>query len=61
MINEVTVVGSRCGPFSPALNALAQKRLTVEPLIDRIYPLAEGVKAVDHAARVGALKVLLEA
>jgi len=61
VINEVTVVGSRCGPFSPALAALAQKRLMVGPLIDRIYPLAEGIKAVGHAARPGALKVLLEA
>ena len=50
-----------CGPFSPALAAIAQKRLMVGPLIDRIYPLAEGVKAVGHAARPGALKVLLEA
>ncbi len=61
VINEVTVVGSRCGPFSPAFDALAQKRITVGPLIDRIYPLAEGIKAVDHAARPGALKMLLEA
>ena len=61
VINEVTVVGSRCGPFFPALDALAQKRLMVGPLIDRIYPLAEGVEAVGHAAQPGVLKVLLEA
>jgi threonine dehydrogenase-like Zn-dependent dehydrogenase len=59
VINEVTVVGSRCGPFPPALRALAQKHITVTPLIDKTYPLAAGQEAVAHAARPGALKVLL--
>ncbi len=59
VINEVTVVGSRCGLFPPALKALAQKSVTVTPLIERIYPLSEGMDAVTHASRPGALKVLL--
>lgn len=59
VINEVTVVGSRCGRFPPALRALAQRSVSVTPLIDKIYPLAEGVAAVRYAARPGALKVLL--
>jgi threonine dehydrogenase-like Zn-dependent dehydrogenase len=59
VINEVTVVGSRCGPFPPALQALAQGQLSVTPLIDRTYPLTEGVAAVQHAATPGVLKVLL--
>jgi threonine dehydrogenase-like Zn-dependent dehydrogenase len=59
VINEVTVVGSRCGPFAPALQALAQKQVTVTPLIDAVYPLSDGIAAVNHAARSGALKVLL--
>jgi len=59
VIHEVTVIGSRCGPFGPALRALAQKQITVSPLIDKIYPLAEGVAAMRHASRRGALKVLL--
>lgn len=59
VIHEVTVIGSRCGPFSPALHALAQKQITVSPLIDKVYPLAEGVAAMRHARRRGALKVLL--
>jgi threonine dehydrogenase-like Zn-dependent dehydrogenase len=59
VINEVTVVGSRCGPFPPALRALAQQRVTVTPLIDQIYPLSAGSEAVAHAAQPGTLKILL--
>ncbi|GIX48844.1 MAG: alcohol dehydrogenase [Candidatus Tectimicrobiota bacterium] len=59
VIHEVTVVGSRCGPFPPALRALAQRQVIVTPLLDAIYPLAVGADAIAHAARPGALKVLL--
>ncbi|MFQ5902367.1 MAG: zinc-binding dehydrogenase, partial [Candidatus Binatia bacterium] len=59
VINEITIVGSRCGLFPPALRALAQKSVTVSPLIDQVYPLVEGTQAVAHAARRGTLKVLL--
>ena len=59
VINEVTVVGSRCGPFPPALRALAAQHMTVTPLIDHTYALAAGHDAIAHAARPGTLKVLL--
>jgi threonine dehydrogenase-like Zn-dependent dehydrogenase len=59
VINEVTVVGSRCGPFAPALRALAHGQIAVTPLIDHIYPLAAGTEAIAHAARHGAQKILL--
>jgi threonine dehydrogenase-like Zn-dependent dehydrogenase len=59
VINEVTVIGSRCGPFPPALRALEHKRLTVLPLIDQTYPLTAGEAAIAHAARPGTLKILL--
>lgn len=59
VINEVTVIGSRCGPFAPALQALAQDRIAVAPLIEHVYALAAATDAVDHASRRGALKVLL--
>ncbi len=60
VINEITVVGSRCGLFPPALKALAQKKVAVKPLIERIYPLAQGIEAAVHAKHPGALKVLLK-
>ncbi len=61
VINEVTVIGSRCGLFPPALEALATKSVSVAPLIEKIYPLRDGLEAVEHAGRAGALKVLLRA
>jgi threonine dehydrogenase-like Zn-dependent dehydrogenase len=61
VINEVTVVGSRCGPFPPALQALTQRSVSVTPLIEKIYALAEGVTAVNHAARPGVRKILVKA
>lgn len=59
VINEVTVIGSRCGRFPPALQALAHKQIAVAPLITATYPLVNGIAAVKRAAEPGVLKVLL--
>ena len=61
VINEVTVVGSRCGPFLPALAALTLGYVPVSSLIETSYLLSDGIEAVNTAARRGALKVLLRA
>ena len=61
VVNEVTVLGSRCGPFGPALAALAGGRVAVAPLIDAVYPLDQGVAALARAATPGTFKVLLDA
>jgi threonine dehydrogenase-like Zn-dependent dehydrogenase len=60
VIHELTVVGSRCGPFAPALAALAQDAIEVRSLITARRPLRDGVEALRLAAQPGALKVLLE-
>jgi len=60
VVNELTLVGSRCGPFAPALRLLAERRVAVEPLIHARYPLAQAVTAFEHAQRPGVLKVLLD-
>jgi threonine dehydrogenase-like Zn-dependent dehydrogenase len=60
VINEINVIGSRCGPFPDALAALAAKQVSVAPLIEKIYSLDDGLAAVDHAARPGARKILLK-
>lgn len=59
VIDEVTIVGSRCGPFKPALEALAQKKIDVRPLITEVFPLKKGEEAFRKAAERGGLKVLL--
>src|SRR5437879_9850707 len=60
VVNEVTLVGSRCGPFAPALRLLAEGRVAVQPLIHARPPLGEGVAAFGEAQRTGVLKVLVE-
>jgi len=59
VINEITVVGSRCGLFPPALEALTEGTIAVTPLIEATYALHTGPAAVQHAARPGVRKVLL--
>lgn len=59
VIHEISVVGSRCGPFEPALRALAHKTVGVGPLLHRSYSLKHGVEAMEFAATRGALKVVL--
>jgi threonine dehydrogenase-like Zn-dependent dehydrogenase len=61
VVDEVTLVGSRCGPFAPALRLLAERRVAVRPLVQGRFPLADGVAAFAEAARPGVLKVLVEA
>lgn len=59
VVDEVTVVGSRCGPFVPALRLLEKGLVEVESLIVAEFPLAESEAAFEYAARRGVLKVLL--
>jgi threonine dehydrogenase-like Zn-dependent dehydrogenase len=61
VVDELTLVGSRCGPFAPALELLAGRRVDVASLVEARYPLQEGLRAFEAAGRPGALKVLLEA
>ncbi|MBI4715959.1 MAG: alcohol dehydrogenase catalytic domain-containing protein [Nitrospirae bacterium] len=60
VIHEITVVGSRCGPFAPALEALRTGAVQVTPMIHEVYPLAEGVRAFETDGTAGVFKVLLK-
>lgn len=59
VVDEVALLGSRCGPFAPALRLLAQRLVAVEPLLEAHYPLSEAPAAMEHAAQRGTLKVML--
>ena len=59
VVAEINVIGSRCGPFAPALRLLARTAVAVRPLIEAEYPLADALTAFAHADRPGARKVLL--
>ncbi len=60
VIDEVTLVGSRCGPFDQALHALEHGLVDVEPLIADRFDLSNGVMALQRAQQKGVLKVLIE-
>jgi threonine dehydrogenase-like Zn-dependent dehydrogenase len=60
VVDEITLVGSRCGPFPPALALLADGRVDPRGLVEAHYPLADAVAAFEHAARAGALKILID-
>jgi threonine dehydrogenase-like Zn-dependent dehydrogenase len=60
VVDEITLVGSRCGPFPPALRLLQRGLVDVQPLISAVYPLDRGMEAFARAAEPGVLKVLLQ-
>lgn len=61
IVNEITLVGSRCGRFEPALKFLAERRINLEGMVSEEFPLSEASNAFDRAAARGVLKVLLRA
>jgi threonine dehydrogenase-like Zn-dependent dehydrogenase len=60
VIDEVTIVGSRCGPFDRALKALEADEVSVRPLISARYNLSNGVAAIEHARSTPSMKVLID-
>ncbi|MFN3741061.1 MAG: MDR/zinc-dependent alcohol dehydrogenase-like family protein [Anaerolineales bacterium] len=59
VVDEVQILGSRCGPFEPALRLLESGRVDPTPLIMDEFPLEKGLQAFERAAQPGVLKVLL--
>lgn len=60
VVDEITLIGSRCGSFLPALQLLANRQIDPLPLIEARYPLYQALQALAEASRPGTLKVLLE-
>jgi len=59
VINEVRIIGSRCGPFRPALEALSMGNVEVRPLVTEAYPLRDAEYALRRAQDPTVMKVLL--
>ncbi len=59
VIDETRIVGSRCGPFEPALELIAENRLQLAPLISATYDISEAVEAFQVSTRTNVLKVQL--
>ena len=59
VVKEITVIGSRCGPFPPAVALLRSGLVDPRPLISRVFALKDAAKAIRYAQRPGVMKVLL--
>jgi len=59
VVKELTVVGSRCGPFERALSLLRSGRVDPRPLVSRVFPLKDAAAAIRYAQKPGVMKVLL--
>jgi threonine dehydrogenase-like Zn-dependent dehydrogenase len=60
VVKEITLIGSRCGPFTKALALLRSRKVDPTPLITRTFPLAEAERAIQFAQKKGVMKVLLK-
>lgn len=59
VINEIRIIGSRCGPFRPALEALSMGTVEVRPMVTQTYELDDALTALKHAAGDDAMKVII--
>jgi alcohol dehydrogenase len=59
VVKEITLIGSRCGPFPPALALLRSGLVDPRPMISRVFALKDAAKAIRYAQRPGVMKVLL--
>jgi threonine dehydrogenase-like Zn-dependent dehydrogenase len=60
VVKEITVVGSRCGPFAKAISLLRSGKVDPTPLISRTFSMKEAPKAISYAQKRGVMKVLLK-
>lgn len=59
VVDEVQLIGSRCGPFLKAIEVLRRKQVDVEPIVDGDFPLERSVEAFTFAMKPGVMKVLI--
>jgi len=60
VVDEINIIGSRCGPFEPTLRLMESKQVDPTILIASVFKLKDALKAFEHAAEPGVLKVLIE-
>ena len=60
VIDEITVLGSRCGQFAPAMRMLESKRIDVNPLISDVYDIDDSIKAFERNTEKTSVKVLVK-
>ncbi|MEK7724065.1 MAG: alcohol dehydrogenase catalytic domain-containing protein [Acidobacteriota bacterium] len=60
VVDEITIVGSRCGRFAAALELLRDNKVDVESFISEEFSLEKGIEAIEKAQQKGAMKILLK-
>jgi threonine dehydrogenase-like Zn-dependent dehydrogenase len=60
VVDEIRLIGSRCGAFPPGLEALASGGIPVRKLISKVFPFEEAKEALAESSRPGVFKVLLD-
>ncbi len=60
VVDEITIVGSRCGQFAPILRLLESKKIDVKPLVEKVYDVENFVEAFEDNSKKGTLKVLVK-
>lgn len=60
VVKEISVIGSRCGPFAEALALLRSRKVDPTPLVTRTFSLVEAERAIRFAQKKGVMKVLLK-
>jgi threonine dehydrogenase-like Zn-dependent dehydrogenase len=60
VVKEIELVGSRCGPFGPALKAIESRNIDLYSLISREFSIEEGIQAIQYAMKKDTLKVILK-
>ena len=60
VVDEITILGSRCGQFAPALRLMGAKKLDIKPLISEVYPVDKALEAFEKNKQKDILKVLLK-
>jgi len=59
VVDEITLIGSRCGPFGPALNLIKDRLVDPVSLVEESFPISDSIAAINKAGESGVLKVLL--
>ena len=60
VVNEITLIGSRCGPFPAAIKAIRTGKVVLSPLISRTFLLEDGIEAFQYASGRGSMKVVIK-
>jgi threonine dehydrogenase-like Zn-dependent dehydrogenase len=60
VVKEITLIGSRCGPFVKAIALLRPGKVDPRPLVTRTFPLSQAPAAIKYAQQPGVMKVLLK-